>query len=86
MALWAGERVWGKGDVYYCEQRQQDTGTTLVDAVYSALDATSFVRCSMCAGMQRDLTPEEHTALIPVLDDFLLALEYARNPPRGDIE
>lgn len=32
------------------------------------------------------LTKEEHAALIPVLDDFLLALEYARNPPRGDIE
>ena len=32
------------------------------------------------------LTPEEHAALIPVLDDFLLALEYARNPPRGDID
>jgi len=32
----------------------------------------------------RELTDAEYAALIPVLDDLLLALEYARNPPYGD--
>ena len=32
----------------------------------------------------KPLTDAEHAELIPILDDFLLALEYARNPPYGD--
>lgn len=32
----------------------------------------------------RELTDTEYAELIPILDDFLLALEYARNPPYGD--
>ena len=34
----------------------------------------------------RDLTTEEREALDPILAETLLALEYARNPPYGDIE
>ena len=80
LAILGGEVYCGAAEKWVRANEYHGSGTGILVLTTYVWDGKPVNRITC------DLTAEQREALDPVLAETLLALEYARNPPYGDIE